>query len=360
MNAETKSMLKNKKFVGSFIMLCLLFALLLISLFIVFNSSLGWFAVSGSASVTDMQIIVNRFDYELLVDRIASTTAFDNPGAPVAGANPSVGDGEFDRIDSNSDPVYPGVSPFKSTLAASPYSYSFAEWSTNDASKLAFELVNETQTTIDSVHYRYLMPGAHGTLTFYLRDRTGSTVADLALTTNSFYYTMIPDPEDSSQEIPHVEEVINDTVNALLRGHMLFFKSRTGSGTVADPYVYGGLVDNELLQIDSGVLLDDDGNITLPTVTKNLKGEDVTCYQITLYWEWPLTYGEINDNIGVAASQTKRYPASLRTYMDDHRDFFFLTNQNSSDPELLSDGYNDGDQLIGENANFLVAFISPL
>ena len=137
-------------------------------------------------------------------------------------------------------------------------------------------------------------------------------------------------------------EVENPLVRELLTGHVLFFTGRTGA-TYAD-YRYTGLITDRTVHFTT------EGNTPVP-------GEDY--YEVTLYWEWPITYYEILEGMSTTSpAVTRKYPPELRTYIDTHRDLFFVANQNSNDSELLSDGYNDADQTIGENADFFVAYIT--
>lgn len=82
------------------------------------------------------------------------------------------------------------------------------------------------------------------------------------------------------------------------------------------------------------------------------------CYKIVLYWEWPLTYYDIAENISTTSPvETKKYPAEVGPYLSTHKEYFFATVPNSNKADVLSDAYNDGDQTIGDGANCLVLYI---
>lgn len=292
------------------------FALLFAVLYIIsLSSSLGWFADMLRTSATGMSVAVASDDYTLLVERT----------------------NEFDSLLLGGAPKYEDVPALKTKLAAAPYNFDFAETSTASASALALELVNETVYTEDGVSYRYLMPGSCGTMTFYLRPNSaGDVVANLQLDLSCFFNEYVNDTLVLSEETDPA--VIN-----LLRGHILFFTGRTGNDQ--SDYKYNGLMDTGAFTYDTSehVLCSDPGK--------------TDCYKIELYWVWPMTYQDIADNTGAAAFDGI-YPPELADFVNDSPECFFATNAGSSNIDELNDGYNDGDQTIGEHANSLVAYIS--
>ena len=122
-----------------------------------------------------------------------------------------------------------------------------------------------------------------------------------------------------------------------------FRSSRTGA--TYEDYQYTGLIDDGVIHFS-----------TAGRTPTQIDGE--TCYEVTLYWEWPETYYSIANNINAQNGNTEKYPYELRAYIDDHRDYFFASNANSSNPQELSNGYDDGDQSIGDNVKYIVVYVS--
>lgn len=306
----------DRLLVGRVVLLALLCTVLIFAAIYVLdrNFSLGWFSSNSGARAENMQVVSSTLLYEILIDRTA----------------------EYDTVIAG-NPKYDGVADLKTELQTPAYSYSVTDTSTQSADKLAYELQNEVSYWQDGVDYRNMMPGDCGTLTFYIRPFSASVVADLELSVGSFMY------EYEGANLV-VNEVVDPVVLNLLRGHILFFTERTGTGP--SDYRYDGLLT--------------DGRFAYSTAqhTPIASGPKAGCYEVTLYWEWPLTYYDIEENISATPGQ-KKYPAELGDFVDDERAYFFATNQNSNDPEDLNDGYNDGDQTIGEHANFIVTFIIP-
>ena len=218
------------------------------------------------------------------------------------------------------------------------YGYDLTEDSTRWVSSLAYELKSEVVYTERDVNFRYLMPGSCGTVTLYLRPRADEDVeADIYVSVGGFANVL----EEGVQVIRPVED---QAVLDLLRGHILLFTERQGNAP--ENYRYAGLLT--------------DGHFQYSTTgkAKSAKPGRTDCYEITLYWEWPQTFQDIADNTG-ATDYAAKYPPALADFVDENRDCFFTVNQNSADPEDLKDGYNDGDQTIGEHVNYITAVINP-
>ena len=81
-------------------------------------------------------------------------------------------------------------------------------------------------------------------------------------------------------------------------------------------------------------------------------------YKIVIYWEWPETFEDLI---------SEKYPSAVRTFVSNNADYIFgndITNsqyatyiQTVSGRNRLSDGYNDGDKLIGDNVQFVIVTI---
>ena len=308
---------KNQKrdLISRVVTLSLLFIVLVFSVVYVIslNSSLGWFSSGGKLYAEGMQVAVATDQYDLLVDR---THEYDTVLA-----------GEL---------KYEDMDDFESKLETSEYGYDFSATALSMATGLAFELQNEVAYHDAGVDYRFLMPGACGTMTFYLKPVDDQDLtAHFTLTMDYFRKVY----ENGQVTIRHESDPV---VTDLLKGHILLFTERTGTGV--DNYKYGGLID--------------DGSFTYSTAehSKSTKAGFTDCYEITFYWEWPPLYSEVTGNISETPWQ-KKYPAELATYISQHRSYFFAGSQSTTDMEELIDQYNDADQTIGEHANFVTVVI---
>lgn len=269
--------------------------------------SFAWFARNEQVNNSGLEVAVRTDACEILIER---TTTYDSGYSVITDA---------DYV--------------KDSLAAD--GYSLTATSTASANLLAYELVNE---------YRYedkynLMPGAYGTLSFYLRPASSSSFAvNFGLSLGG--YVELYDNEGDT----YLEEVSSDVVLDLLKGHIMFFTERTGA-TYAN-YRYDGLIDA--------------GHFTFDSSAHSLCAEPgkTDCYKVTLYWEWPITYYDIIDDLSTE-SVTARFPEEVGDYLDNAGYFFFGTPADATDDEL-SDAYNDGDQAIGNGTDCIVVYLAVL
>ena len=141
----------------------------------------------------------------------------------------------------------------------------------------------------------------------------------------------------------HFDAVESESVLDLLKGHLLFFEGRTGN--TYEDYKYTGLIDDGVIRFS-----------TAGRTPTQIGGE--TCYEVTLYWEWPATYHDIVNNLNEQGGTTEKYPYELAAYIDAHRSYFFASNATSNDSQKLSNGYDDGDQNIGNNVQFIVVYVT--
>jgi hypothetical protein len=295
----------------------LLFVVAFFALLMVFRSSdiFGWLTENTRSDAGGININIGNEFYDIVINR---TTEFDTI---IAGR-----------------PKYEGIEELKTLLGSDPYLYSLTESSTGEAPKLAYELVSEVSATRDGVSYYSLMPGSCGTVTFYIRQKVGFDFEGaIGVILGCFTKQYVNDTLT-------LVEIDNQTVLDLLRGHLLFFTQRTGTGP--SDYKYNGLMEDSMLVFDTA-------DLTLSTDPGY-----TDCYKFVLYWEWPLTYYNMEENIS-SSPWEKKYPAELEDFIEDHRTYFFATNIYSNDPEDLYDGYNDGDQTIGENAQYVVVYLAP-
>lgn len=307
---------QKKEIAGRVVTLTLLFlALVFASVYIVsMLSSLGWFSSDRKVRASDMTVTLSDDNYDILVER---TSEYDT------------------MIDANT-PKYENMSDFKTKLMSPGYDYSFIKTSTSEGA-LAYELVNEYTYYDSATPYKHLMPGSYGTLTFYLRPKTNDdVVADIDLTLGCFKKMY-----DSNNNYV-IQEETDQTVLDYLKGHILFFEGRTGNGS--ENFIYSDFINTDSFVYDTS----EHQKCTDPGKTD--------CYKITLYWEWPLTYSDIEQNMSQTEGEMK-YPPALQTYIEAYRNYFFAVNQSSSDLQELDDGYNDADQSIGVHADFIVVYM---
>lgn len=266
--------------------------------------SVAWFASSGNVNATRMQVVVACDSYDLLVDR--------------------------------SNPLYEADASYyidiaKSGLFSEGYNLS-SDSTSSETTKIAFELTNE----LSEGDKLFLQPGSYGILEFYLRPQSdGDITVDFNI--NIGGYSLIYDNLTPSS----VSVVTNSAVLDYLKGHLLFFENRTGANPAE--YQYSGLITN--------------GVYSYSTNGKS-KSEEVgkeDCYKITLYWEWPSTYSEIDEHTPVNNNDPEiRYPYELRGYLSSHPEYFFASYQDSIISSELNEGYNDADQAIGMFVDYVV------
>ena len=273
--------------------------------------SFGWFSFDRKVGSDSMRVTVGTDSYDILVERTSEYGATYNY---------MVGS------DMRSDMII-------DKIADTGYDVD-TETSTADASKIAYEMVNEY--VYDGK--RYLMPGAYGTVTFYLSPKTaGDFTAIFRLSFGG--YVAVYDAENEVQVINAVE---SENVLNMLKGHILFFTERTGVGYAN--YKYDGLIEGSFLYGTQGK-------------SKCSEEGKTDYYKVTLYWEWVNTYHEMVDNISDEET-LKKYPAELMTYINGNPQYFFAATLDSNTMEAKSDAYNDGDQLIGNGVDCVVLYIT--
>ena len=269
--------------------------------------SFAWFSMNPSIRQTGMEIVASSQTVDLLVER---TTVYDTGYDGIVGAN-----------------------GLKAALTAN--GYSLTETDTDDAPFLADELENEYVFETK----RYMMPGAYGKMTFYIRPKAGNDGKTVRF---SLKLTGYVDGYDG--ETPVVAEATSERVKQLLKGHVLFFTGRTGA--TYEDFCYSGLID---------------GGFSY-NMSEHTKCEEVgktDCYKVVLYWEWPVTYYDIVDYLSTTSpAVTRKYPAEVGTYISSHEEYFFPISVYGATDEARSDAYNDGDQTIGDGVDYFVAVLT--
>jgi len=294
-------------------------------------TTVAWFSHNTTVRGTGMQVVVDADNYKLLIQR---TTEYDR---------------EYTSGPNNGSAIYPGISDLKEDVLRDTEGYSLTATDTSGAGALAFELVNEDVISMNGVDTRFLSPGSYGTVTFYIQKLTPSDITvDFSLNIGGY-----ADGFDESDN-PIITRVDNETYLNFLKGHILFFTGRetnnndTPLDASDDFYVYTGLIDEGTFSFDT---------TEKTPVTVNA----ISCYRVTLYWEWPLTYSDITSKVS-----SGEYPSPVGTYLSQKKSFvenevtksyFLAKNLSSSIPEELNDGYNDADQIIGDNIQYVVVFI---
>lgn len=270
--------------------------------------SFAWFSLNSSVEQSGMEVVVSSETVDLLIER--NTSVYDS------GYDGIVGDGGL-----------------KSVLLGESYSLSYTD--TADHALLAYELVVAEATYENK---KYLVPGAYGTMTFYIRPKAGHDGEDVFL---NMAFSGYADVFEEGAENATIQEVTKPSVRNLLKGHILFFTGRTGA-TYAD-FAYTGLITG------GGFHYDMSQHSTCQDPGKE------GLYEITLYWEWPITYYAIHDDLSTESpAVTRKYPVEVGTYMTANPTYFYPPSVSPTTDEEKSDAYNDGDQLIGDNVNYFV------
>lgn len=191
----------------------------------------------------------------------------------------------------------------------------------------------------------YLMPGSYGTLTFYLRkkDANANVSTNIKMNISGLKIVYKDDGQFSNAngnfdiEAPS-DDRFRKALN-MLQGHILFFENRTVSnGSVTS---YSDFIEN--------------GSFNYSTEGKT---QENGYYKIVIYWEWPETFEDLI---------SEKYPSAVSTFVSNNANYIFgndITNtqyatyiQTVSGRNRLSDGYNDGDKLIGDNVQFVIVTI---
>ncbi len=245
--------------------------------------------------------------------------------------------------------IYEGIGGLKSIIGGEGYLFDYDTYtSTSDNTRLAYEIVNENDYEGDYS----LMPGTYGYIDFYIRPHAGVTLVETTFEITLSGFKRSYNEVGEGNYVLSLNEVTESAKLDMLKGHFLLFEGRSSetvvssSGTV-NYYRYSDLIEDGILEFSSlGKAKSTDPGYT-------------DCYKVTIYWCWPVTYFEINDHyIGSNPEDGEEmFPTTVATYINNHPSYFFATNQNSLDPDLRSDGYNDGDQVIGDNFNYIVVYI---
>ncbi len=297
--------------------LCLSFLIVVgVVLVAVLHPSLGWFSETENLMVGGMSVVTSTDDCDLLIERGIEYDSKKGPNPPLSNL-----------------PLYPGIVGLKTFFSGT--GFDLVAVSTDTSPSLAFELVNELvrpefdEDVNGSVNTRYLMPGAYGTLSFYIRPFDGVDRVAKTFTISLAGYTAIESEGDYE-----IQPVTSQSTLDLLKGHILFFTGRT---EVNDAYRYSGLIRESFVY---------------DTAEHEVYDAENNLYKVTIYWEWPETYLDISRKTSTELV-TDKYPVELTEYVSGNPEFFFAINQTSEEERERSEGYDDGDQKIGNQVHFV-------
>lgn len=245
--------------------------------------------------------------------------------------------------------------------------------------------------------YRGLRPGSYGSLTFFILPNTEEDgIYDIQLNLTGYYAEFLEDNnnpgvlteeivEDSfltlaqkaeADSVEEGEESIYAYAERYLAGHVLFFRNHQMltedelNGATDDHLYYSERIINHFVY----------NTAEHSATTWNGR----RAYEITLYWIWPNTFGQImlengdnklNDEALFSSKQAgETNPRmELLEYIATHPEYFFHSETLLSESEenlsslmsmqslnttnaliTLSNGYNGADQMIGENVQFFM------
>ena len=134
-----------------------------------------------------------------------------------------------------------------------------------------------------------LGPGSQGTLTFsIIPKRTGTLNPEFSLRLDGYIAPNQHRNENGSYQVADtdLEKITSDsdeaqlTGLAYLKGHILFFSHRDGAGTDESPYTYTGLLDENDFSLSDIKGTEQSATIGTPI-------------EVTIYWVWPNTFGQM-------------------------------------------------------------------
>ena len=214
-----------------------------------------------------------------------------------------------------------------------------------------------------------LSPGSEGVLNFKVISR-GADISRLQynLTIRAF----VEETETTQQEVDGelvpvttvtgIDEITSEHGTAsqklganYLRGHILYFKSRTGT---SGNYQYSGFIDNPS---DFDLTLDSEGNAVIYWIWVNTFGQIALTSADTDYIQGNLpvldAVGEANDraavteylsdNVGSIFDGNEAYSTLLETMYNKRKNQPAVKDAYRDEFERLSNGYNSADQTIG-------------
>lgn len=180
-----------------------------------------------------------------------------------------------------------------------------------------------------------VFPGAKGTVTFYLiPKRSGSLRATLFLELAGYQ-------ESTENGLTIAKRIENDVLNALLSGHILLFGKMNPDGSYSER-LWSEDAQTHVLHVDQNAVAD----VPIP---------------VTFYWVWPLRYENMKNDVSFDPDFTdwlKTQETSLTGSINGSNYWYnsiFLAESGTDlkNPLQADDAYNQADEYIGHNSNYL-------
>lgn len=262
---------------------------------------------------------------------------------------------------------------------------------TTERGSIRWVMKDESKNT-SAEDYRGFSPGSYGKLTFYILPKTDTNAKyNLKIDLSGYCAEFVPDTNDPSVM---TKEIVPNTFKSLaekadgdstgiysqaagyLKGHIMFFQEldmltseELNGDTDTNKYYSGRIIDSFVYDTSEH-----------QSDKTTLNGQ--VAYEVNIYWIWPNTFGQIvldadDDNLfGNAMFSSKQSGvttprAELTNYITSNPSYFFSTSDLQSSGTVaslitpsslsstnalitLSNGYNGADQIIGENAQFVL------
>lgn len=176
-------------------------------------------------------------------------------------------------------------------------------------------------------------PGSKGKIEFYLIPGGGSSEIVLDIKLGAY----------GQDETGKVTEIHNNALTTMMNGHILLF----------DDYENG---------VYSNWLLKNDGNNNWTnSITVDLSGKEVGIpVKVDLYWIWPTRYKNMVNDFGgtgvYAFAESQADKKKMTSLTNNYRYscvYLISDEQNLSSDSVRTEGYDQADEYIGSNAQYL-------
>ncbi|MBR5166410.1 MAG: hypothetical protein IKW87_12780 [Ruminococcus sp.] len=343
-------------------------------------ATISWFSSNTSVSGNGMGVSVGTGDYELRVSG-------NNLGAK---SYTQSGTGNNATYSNNSD-----ILGFSSVFGKYTNGASGSSYDTDGANpSIKWRLTPEYTTKED----KGLGPGSEGVLTFsVVPKREGEINPSFSINLEGYVAPHQHKNENGSYRVDEsdLQKITSSSGEAAqaglsyLNGHILFFNHRDGAGTTSNPYTYTGLLNKNDFSLSD----------VLGSVQNGTPGTPI---EVNIYWVWPNTFGQMvltsNENNGRKSIITEtnagiatlnavqsyvldnvpnlldlsvfNYPEGVTTNAEktnsiklkmatstgaeDNITYSFASQKAISNLNDLSSGYNNADQKIGTNINYVL------
>ena len=316
-------MLRKKLIVSSIFSSCAIIALLISIILVSGAMAFGWFSANMGVSATGMNVSIQNDGFKLSI---------------------------------------PSSAGYSSTLtdhfSSEGYVASLATDSTN--TKIFCKITTESaETTIE--------PGSYGVISFDIvseNDAFSSFNIDLLLRGVAVVYNVVDDERVRTLEDLDPEDPDDAITLELLYGHIMIFENRTPITGNTGPYYYSGHIESNYIY-----------NLSSHQSDKQVvNGENH--YHVKLYWVWPLSFAQMvypeSDtrlNTNTLIDNVTERQALINYIGSNPSKYFYWTTpksinyssgyeQSQANYNTLSEGYNNGDQRMGDNIRYLVVEIT--